>query len=55
MEQVGGNEVGVEGGVKQVGVQPSWIRGNQIGKVGRQVTRGGEGGSKLEGRVWLGH
>ena len=37
VEEVGGNEVGVEGGVEQVRVEPSWIGGDQIGKVGRQV------------------
>ena len=39
VEEVGGDKVGVEGGVEQVGIEPSsWIRGNQIGKVRGQVT-----------------
>ena len=37
MEQVGGNQVRVEGGVEEVGVEPGGVRGNQIGKVGSQV------------------
>ena len=37
VEQVGGNQVRVEGGVEEVGVEPGGVRGNQIGKVGSQV------------------
>ena len=54
MEQVGGNQVRVEGGVEEVGVEPGGVRGNQIGKVGSQVACRGEGGGKLEGGVGLG-
>ena len=38
VEEVGGNQVRVEGGVEQVRVEAGWIRGNQVGNVGRQVT-----------------
>ena len=44
MEQVGGDKVGVEGGVEQVGVEAAGVGGHQVGEVGGQVAAG----AKLE-------
>ena len=51
VEEVGGDKVGVEGGVEQVRVEVGRVGGHQVGEVGRQVA----GGAKLEGGVDLGH
>ena len=51
VEEVGGDKVGVEGGVEEMRVEAGGVGGHQVGEVGRQVA----GGAHLEGGVDLGH